>query len=98
MKTSVITGGAGFIGSHIARRLVKENHQVIIIDNLCEGKLENIEDIKNKVKFYKEDILLAQRVCDELRSDNKNAILGLYNIYHPFFLEFTRLSVQDSGF
>ena len=57
LSTIVVTGGAGFIGSHLARKLVKDNHQVIIIDNLCEGKLENIADIKNKIKFYKEDIL-----------------------------------------
>jgi nucleoside-diphosphate-sugar epimerase len=57
MKKIVVTGGAGFIGSHIARALAKKGHHVIIIDNLCEGKLENIEDIRNQVKFYKEDIL-----------------------------------------
>ena len=45
-KKIVVTGGAGFIGSHIARRLVKEKNKVIIIDNLCEGKLKNIADIK----------------------------------------------------
>jgi RNA polymerase sigma-70 factor (ECF subfamily) len=47
-------------------------------------------DIAGAKESYKQDVLLAQRVCDELRSDNKNAILGIYNIYHPFFLEFTR--------
>jgi len=47
-------------------------------------------DIVGSQESYKVDHLLAQRVCDELRSDNKNAILGIYNIYHPFFLEFTR--------
>ena len=39
---------------------------------------------------YKEDISLAQWVCDELRSNNKNAILRLYNKYHLFFMDFTR--------
>lgn len=58
MKTiSVITGGAGFIGSHLTKRLVKENHKVIVIDNLCEAKLENIKDILSKIKFYQKDIL-----------------------------------------
>ena len=47
-------------------------------------------DIVCSTESYKEDVLLAQRVCDELRSENKNAILGIYNIYHPFFLEFTK--------
>jgi nucleoside-diphosphate-sugar epimerase len=63
----LVTGGAGFIGSHLARKLIKEGHQVIVVDNLCEGKLKNIADIlakgqsrsagKDKVKFYQEDIL-----------------------------------------
>jgi len=53
----VVTGGAGFIGSHIARRLVNDGHQVIIVDNLSEGKVENFADIKTKVQFFKKDIL-----------------------------------------
>jgi len=57
MSKCIVTGGAGFIGSHLSRRLANDGHQVIIIDNLCEGKLENIEDIKNKINFYKKDIL-----------------------------------------
>lgn len=57
MSKCIVTGGAGFIGSHLARRLLNDGHQVIIIDNLCEGKLENFADIKNKVEFFKKDIL-----------------------------------------
>lgn len=48
MSKCVVTGGAGFIGSHLARALVKKGHEVIIIDNLCEGKLGNIADILPK--------------------------------------------------
>jgi len=57
MAKIVVTGGAGFIGSHLTRRLVKDKHQVIVIDNLCEGQAKNIKDIKNKLKFYNQDIL-----------------------------------------
>ena len=53
----IVTGGAGFIGSHISRKLVNLGHQVIVVDNLCEGNLKNIQDFKNKIKFFKEDIL-----------------------------------------
>jgi len=53
----VITGGAGFIGSHIAKHLVDKNHEVIIVDNLSRGRLENLSQIKNQIEFKKIDIL-----------------------------------------
>ena len=55
MRT-LITGGAGFIGCHLAERLVKLKHKVIILDNLSTGRKKNIESIKHKVKFIKCDI------------------------------------------
>ena len=53
----VITGGAGFIGSHIAKHLVDKNHDVIIVDNLSRGRLENLSKIKEQIEFKKIDIL-----------------------------------------
>jgi UDP-glucose 4-epimerase len=47
----LITGGAGFIGSHLAERLLHEGNLVHIIDNLSTGKLENIESFKNNPNF-----------------------------------------------
>ena len=47
---SIITGGAGFLGCHLAEYLVKLNHKVIIIDNFSTGRLTNLEKIKRKVK------------------------------------------------
>ncbi|MDB4348515.1 SDR family NAD(P)-dependent oxidoreductase [bacterium] len=52
----VVTGGAGFIGSHLAKFLVKNNHEVLIIDNLIRGTLNNIDEIKDDVEFHKVDI------------------------------------------
>ena len=52
----VVTGGAGFIGSHLAKFLVKNNHEVLIIDNLIRGTLNNISEIKDDVEFHKVDI------------------------------------------
>ncbi len=49
----LITGGAGFIGSHIADKLIEENNEVVIIDNLSTGKKENLNE---KAKFYQADI------------------------------------------
>ncbi len=47
MSKFVVTGGAGFIGSHITEELVKRGYQVIVIDNLSTGRLSNIESILN---------------------------------------------------
>jgi dTDP-glucose 4,6-dehydratase len=46
MPTSLITGGAGFLGSHLCDRLLAEGHRVICVDNLETGTLENIEHIR----------------------------------------------------
>ena len=53
----VITGGAGFIGSHIAKYLVEKNYGVVIVDNLSRGRLENLSTIKEQIDFKKIDIL-----------------------------------------
>jgi len=55
-KKILVTGGAGFIGSHIVDRLVREGASVVILDNLCSGKLENIAHHKGKVKFIQKDL------------------------------------------
>ena len=44
-KISVVTGGAGFLGSHLSDRLLEAGHQVIAIDNLLTGNLRNIEHL-----------------------------------------------------
>lgn len=51
MKTIVITGGAGFIGSNLCHRLYNENNKIICIDNLLTGNIKNIEDLINKENF-----------------------------------------------
>ena len=58
MRKAVVTGGAGFIGSHICEELVKRGYQVTIIDNLSAGKLSNLESIlKDKnVEFVRGSI------------------------------------------
>jgi dTDP-glucose 4,6-dehydratase len=48
MPTSLVTGGAGFLGSHLCDRLLAEGHRVICVDNLDTGTLENIEHIRTR--------------------------------------------------
>jgi len=55
-KTVLVTGGAGFIGSHIAKRLLEKGYKVKVVDNLATGKLKNISDVLNKIKFIKGDL------------------------------------------
>ena len=47
MPTSLVTGGAGFLGSHLCDRLLAEDHRVICVDNLDTGTLENVEHIRS---------------------------------------------------
>lgn len=56
MKKYLIAGGAGFIGSHLAERLVLEGNEVTIVDNLCTGSLDNLSDIYDKISFVHSDV------------------------------------------
>ncbi|MCX7919406.1 MAG: SDR family oxidoreductase [bacterium] len=57
MPRTVVTGGAGFIGSHLCDRLIKEGHEVIAIDNLITGNTDNIAHLHNlPFKFIKQDV------------------------------------------
>lgn len=53
MKKALVTGGAGFIGSNVVDGLIDKGYEVVVIDNLYSGKLENVN---SKAKFIKEDI------------------------------------------
>lgn len=56
MGSVLITGGAGFIGSHLTERLVEEGCSIIVVDNLSRGNLGNLSGILNKIEFVKKDI------------------------------------------
>ena len=63
----VVTGGAGFVGSHLVKLLVKKGHDVTVIDNLHTGKLENLEVVSDKIKFQNIDIQDYDSMEKELR-------------------------------
>ena len=48
---ALITGGAGFIGSHLAERMLDDGHQVVVLDNLSTGSMENIEELQGRPGF-----------------------------------------------
>jgi len=55
----LVTGGASFIGSHLVDKLVKLGAEVTVIDNLSSGRLDNLQDSINKIKFFKVDLEYA---------------------------------------
>ncbi len=55
-KRAIVTGGAGFIGSHIVDALTEQGCDVTVIDNLSTGHLSNLENVKDKITFIRGDI------------------------------------------
>ncbi len=60
MKKALVSGAAGFIGSHLVDKLLEKNLQVIGIDNLSTGNLSNLESAKNNSNFY----FIEKDVCE----------------------------------
>ena len=57
MKKFLVTGGAGFIGSHLVLSLVNNGNSVVVLDNLSTGKLENLNLTGRDIKFIESNIL-----------------------------------------
>lgn len=78
MKNILITGGAGFIGSHLIRQLLETGNNIICVDDFTLGNEENIKEFRNKdnFKFIKEDVTNIDLILNLL--DNKNIDI----IYH----------------
>jgi len=62
MSRFLVTGGAGFIGSHIVEALVKQKHYVRVLDNFSSGKIRNLKGLENKIDLIKGDIC-SQGTC-----------------------------------
>ncbi|NWF68544.1 MAG: SDR family oxidoreductase [Chloroflexi bacterium] len=89
MTTYVVTGGAGFIGSHIAQRLLREGHQVRVVDNLLTGKRENLEVLKGLGDFaFHEVSITDKKALDPI-------FKGAEVVFHQAALPSVPLSVED---
>jgi nucleoside-diphosphate-sugar epimerase len=89
MAHYLITGGCGFIGSHLAEALVGEGHAVRVFDNLSSGRLENLHGFADRVDVVRGDI----REPDALRG----AMHGVEFVFHEAALVSVAASVEQPG-
>ena len=80
----LITGGAGFIGSYLAEKLIARGDEVVILDNLSTGDTKNLSEIREKIKFVQGNIL-DKDITNDLVAEsdfivNLAASLGVFNI------------------
>lgn len=83
----LITGGAGFIGSHLVCALAAQGHRVTVLDNLSGGNLQNVSSVEGKIRFVPGDICCF--------SDVQNACKGVDYVLHHAALSSVAQSVSE---
>ena len=86
-NTFLVTGGAGFIGSHLVRRLLSEGGRVRVVDNLVTGKRARLQDLESALEFLPGD-LADPEVCNR-------AVQGVDYVLHQAAVPSVQRSVQD---
>jgi UDP-glucose 4-epimerase len=87
VDTCLVTGGAGFIGSHLVDALLAEGYAVRVLDDLSSGKLENVAHVRDRIEFQKGDIVS--------RDDVRKAVAGCKYVFHLAALPSVTKSVED---
>jgi len=90
MTASLVTGGAGFIGSHIVQKLVERGDQVKILDNFSTGKWENLASVIDEVDVIEADLREVDRVSQ--------AVQGVDLVFHQAAMVSVPLSMKDPTF
>ncbi len=86
MARCLVTGGCGFIGSHIVRGLLDAGHKVRVLDNLSTGKRENLDEVLDRIELIEGDINDAIAV--------KEAISGVERVFHQAALASVQMSLD----
>ena len=89
----LVTGGAGFIGSHLCRRLINEGHQVICLDNLFTGTRNNVKDLIDKSNFE----LIIQDVTQPIQLDNIDQIYNLACPASPIHYQYNPVKTVETN-
>ncbi len=84
---ALVTGGAGFIGSHLAARLLREGHGVRVLDNFSTGDRRNLDNLLDDIELVEGDIQSSERVSSAAR--------GCDVLFHQAALPSVPRSVQD---
>lgn len=87
MTNYLVTGGAGFIGSHLATRLVRDGHTVRVFDNLSTGSLANLAGVRDGIDFREGDLRDAAAV--------DAAVAGVEVVFHQAALASVPRSVES---
>ena len=89
----LVTGGAGFIGSHLCRRLINEGHQVICLDNLFTGTRNNVKDLIDRSNFE----LIIQDVTQPIQLDNIDQIYNLACPASPIHYQYNPVKTVETN-
>jgi UDP-glucose 4-epimerase len=84
---ALVTGGAGFIGSHLVSRLLEDGHEVRVLDNFSTGARSNLADVVDSVDIVEGDIQSYERA--------HNAVQGCEVVFHEAALPSVPRSIQD---
>ena len=87
MTKYLVTGGAGFIGSHLARELVELGHETVVLDNLSTGRISNLDGYLDRLRFVEGSITDLDTVLE--------CCLGVDCVFHQAALPSVPRSVQD---
>ena len=87
MKKALVTGGAGFIGSHLVDALLSDGCQVVVLDNLSTGRLSNLEHVIDKISFHKGDIRDRETLA--------NAVKDCEVVFHQAAMVSVPRTVED---
>ena len=87
MRTFLVTGGAGFIGSHLVEALVQRGDRVRVLDNLSTGFLANLEGVRDQIEFIRGDLVDGPTVG--------RAVEGVDTVFHQAALASVPRSVEQ---
>ena len=85
----VVTGGAGFIGAYLVRRLLADGHSVTVVDNLSRGNISNLQDLEDKIAFVNVDISKYDKLKEALARET------IDGIFHQAAMAYVPSSYQD---